>query len=354
MDKLKRDNDKEAIYLGKLNKKKRRSKKDPNGRFFICDVCSKGYLSKLALMNHIKFKHKNNLNINNINDIKNIKNKKRGRPKKIINIYLNHNSESYSYTIGEENNNNLFKEKYLIKDDFEEFNNNNKNILNNNNNKIDKNNIIKIIEEIFKENNNNNLFTKYNNNLNNYSFFNKILLYNNNNINNINNNINNNKTCDIIFIEYLFYIKNFYNEKFFKLILKIIILFRECINKYKNIEIENKNFLFNNNNINYINNNNKIEFTEIYDGEQIPEICNEFLTEFLPNYDEYFGINNFNNQNNENYHKIKMLIQNFCYWLYNNNYTSSKLINNNNNNNNNNLISNININNNSIIINKNK
>ena len=340
MDKLKRDNKKEAEYLVKMDKKKRRSKKDPNGRFFICDLCSKGYLSKLALMNHTKFKHKN---INNINDNKNNKNKKRGRPKKIINIYLNNNNEN--------NNNNLFNEKYLNKNDFEEFNNNNNNkniILNNNNNKIDKNNIIKIIEEIFKENINNNLFIKYNNNLNNYSFFNKILLYNNNNNNNINNNNNNNnKTCDIIFIEYLFYIKNFYNEKFFKLILKIIILFRECINKYKNIEIENKNFLFNNNNINYINNNNLIEFTEIYDGEQIPEICNEFLTEFLPNYDEYFGINNYNN---ENYNKIKKLVENFCFWLYDNNYTSSKLINNNNNNNNN-LITKININN---ILNKNK
>ena len=340
MDKLKRDNNKNVLYLEKLNKKKRRSKKDPNGRFFICDLCSKGYLSKLALMNHIKCKHKNN--INNINENKNIKNKKRGRPKKLINIYLNNNSESFSF----DDENNLFNEKYL------ENNNNNNNIDNIlNNNKIDKNNIIKIIEEIFKENNNN-LFIKYNNNLNNYSFFNKILLYNNNNDNN-NNNENNNKTCDNIFIEYLFYIKNFYNEKFFKLILKIIILFRECINKYKNIEIENKNFLFNNNNNNnnncINNNNNNNEFTEIYDGEQIPEICNEFLTEFLPNYDEYFGINNYNNKNNENYNKIKKLVENFCFWLYDNNYTSSKLINNNNNNNN--LITNININN---ILNKNK
>ena len=41
MDKLKRDNNKNVLYLEKLNKKKRRSKKDPNGRFFICDLCSK-------------------------------------------------------------------------------------------------------------------------------------------------------------------------------------------------------------------------------------------------------------------------------------------------------------------------
>ena len=84
-------------------------------------------------MNHIKCKHKNN--INNINENKNIKNKKRGRPKKLINIYLNNNSESFSF----DDENNLFNEKYL-----ENINNNNiDNILNNN--KIDKNNIIKII-----------------------------------------------------------------------------------------------------------------------------------------------------------------------------------------------------------------
>ena len=39
-------------------KRKRRGKKDLEGRQFICDYCKKAYLSKPALNSHLNSKHK--------------------------------------------------------------------------------------------------------------------------------------------------------------------------------------------------------------------------------------------------------------------------------------------------------
>ena len=58
----------------------------------------------------------------------------------------------------------------------------------------------------------------------------------------------------------------------------------------------------------------------IYDGEQIPEICNEFLTEFLTSAN-FFGMNTPEYKN-----EFRTIIQHFCFWLYENNFTSAKLI----------------------------
>ena len=97
--------------------------------------------------------------------------------------------------------------------------------------------------------------------------------------------------------------------------LTVILLLRECINKYRNIELEDKlEIIGEKNNVKLAN------FTEVCEGEQIPEILNEFITEFLPSF-KFFGLNFLNNCS-----EIKSLIQHFCFWLYENNYTSSKLI----------------------------
>jgi hypothetical protein len=105
------------------------------------------------------------------------------------------------------------------------------------------------------------------------------------------------------------------NKNYFIFSLSIILLLRECINKYKNIELVDKlEIIGEQNNIKLPN------FTEVSEGEQIPEICNEFLTEFLPSY-KYFGLDFLNN-----FSEVKNLVQHFCFWLYENNFTSSKLI----------------------------
>ena len=58
-------------------KRHRRSKNDPIGRKYICDLCSKSYLSAPALSSHRKTKH-----------FQNEEKKGRGRPRKYVsNIY---------------------------------------------------------------------------------------------------------------------------------------------------------------------------------------------------------------------------------------------------------------------------
>ena len=47
-------------------KRKRRGKKDLEGRQFICEYCKKAYLSKPALNSHLNSKHKEELIKNNI------------------------------------------------------------------------------------------------------------------------------------------------------------------------------------------------------------------------------------------------------------------------------------------------
>ena len=56
-------------------KRHRRAKNDPVGRKYICDICSKSYLSAPALSSHRKTKH-----------FQNEEKKGRGRPRKYVNI----------------------------------------------------------------------------------------------------------------------------------------------------------------------------------------------------------------------------------------------------------------------------
>lgn len=58
-------------------KRHRRSKNDPVGRKYICDICSKSYLSAPALSSHRKTKH-----------FQNEEKKGRGRPRKYVSILL--------------------------------------------------------------------------------------------------------------------------------------------------------------------------------------------------------------------------------------------------------------------------
>lgn len=127
------------------------------------------------------------------------------------------------------------------------------------------------------------------------------------------NKLNTFTTCDEIFLKYLYDVCNKTNKEYFLFIFKFVILFRECINKYKNIELENSKEILHENLPEHIK-----EFTQIYDAEQTPELCNEFISEYLLSKD-YFGFRP------EFITEFIEITQHFCYWLYENNYTSSKL-----------------------------
>ena len=110
------------------------------------------------------------------------------------------------------------------------------------------------------------------------------------------------RTCDEVFYEYLLIFKSKTNQKFFSLMLKFILLFRECYNLSKNKENRVKKCVTNN-----------------ISPEGLPDLCNEFYGEFLePN--NFFGITD-NQEKNE----IIEIIQHFCIWLFKNEYTKSKL-----------------------------
>lgn len=128
-----------------------------------------------------------------------------------------------------------------------------------------------------------------------------------------NNQAQKNICCDKIFYEYLKSITKYANQKYFLFVFKFIIIFRECINTYKNIELENSILVLKENIPLEIK-----EFTQYYDAEQAPELCNEFISEYLQSCD-YFGLDK--NEITE----VIDIIQHFCYWMYENNYTSSRL-----------------------------
>ena len=111
------------------------------------------------------------------------------------------------------------------------------------------------------------------------------------------------KSCDDVFYEYLHIFKEKTNEKYFSLLVKFIILFRECYNKSKNDNI---------------NGAEKKTFTEHIFPEELPDMCNEFYCEFMES-------NNFFGLNEDDKKEMIEIILHFCEWLFKNEYTKSKL-----------------------------
>jgi hypothetical protein len=295
-------------------KRKRRSKNDPNGRMFKCE-CSKAYLSALALSNHIKAKHpsdnkniteesfmKNwNLygNFNKFNKTNFIHNdefqRKRGRPKKKYDI-MNEDPEINYHTFFQKESrkkkeNETIDIKTILDEVFSEIYEKKKE-----RRRINKDCPEHIYEKIddhiffnfIKKRGIVTPFTPYEKN-------NQIL------------------TSDEIFCKYFDEISPLTNKEFFIFILKFIVIFRDCINKYKNIELENSICILGESVPEHIT-----EFTQYYDAEQIPELCNEFLTDYLS--EEYYQLKS------DHLTDFIEIIQHFCHWLYENNYSSSRLI----------------------------
>ena len=119
----------------------------------------------------------------------------------------------------------------------------------------------------------------------------------------ISNKPKNEKTCDEVFYEYLYSFKKKTNQKFFSLLTKFVLLFRECYDVSKNKETKEEA---------------KKAVTDSIPPEGLPDLCNEFYGEFMdPN--NFFGIE----ENDKN--EIIEIIQHFCIWLFKNEYTKSKL-----------------------------
>jgi len=114
-------------------------------------------------------------------------------------------------------------------------------------------------------------------------------------------------TCDEILYEYLKECSERANKEYFRFSFKFILLFRECINKFKQEEAPKTE------------NGPQKTFTETQSAEQAPDLCNEFITEFMENAD-FFGLN----LDRERLELIEV-IQHFCHWLFDKNYTTSRL-----------------------------
>lgn len=326
-------------------KRKRRSKNDQEGRMFKCD-CGRAYLSALALSNHKKSKH------SNINDLLEISIKPsqhftqgtstlNNNPESIISpqfSYLNNSTSTHNNFNTHNNHLTHFPQFiYTENQDSPDFENNKKKrgrpkknydyklsnfpefhykIFFDNEFRRKKENEGKIvikdyIDKVFTD-----IFVNFKDKciLDIKSPTDHPLLYMLNQMfDSESNNNSNTISCDQIFIKYLEGISTQTNRDYFLFAFKFVILFRECINKYKNIELENSIILLNEQVPKHVK-----EFTQFYDAEQVPELCNEFLTEFLE-VANFFGLR-------DNYvNEFIDIIQHFCFWLYQNNFTASRL-----------------------------
>jgi len=94
------------------------------------------------------------------------------------------------------------------------------------------------------------------------------------------------------------------NKNYFWFLLKFIVLFREFINQKKKETVRKE-----------LETENKKEYTQIFNAENIPDICNDFYIEFMEP-KNFFGLN----QN-----ELIEVIQHYCFWLYSNKYTQAHL-----------------------------
>ena len=117
--------------------------------------------------------------------------------------------------------------------------------------------------------------------------------------------VDENSNCDVIFYYYIFKVSRYARPEVFIRVLQFVILYREFVNYIYRDRVKTKLF-----------ETQQYEYTEVFNPEDIPDISNEFITEFLDVDNELFDY-----QRDE----ALDLTQNFCQWLYDNNYTCSKL-----------------------------
>ena len=259
------------IYIFKFNlfiniERHRRSKHEQQGRVFACN-CGKAFLSKPALNNHIKTKHPEMLDGQ--------PKRGRGRPRKYPpKTVLDFESTKYD---------NFFNTPERKSEEGKTLN---IPVL-----------VQNVFDFIYKGNYRDKLFSQPIN-------YQDIPILNNLILDKpINEKPKNEITCDDAFYEYLHIFKDKTNDKYFSLVLKFIILFRECYDNHKNKD----------------NGEQKEAVTNKKTPEELPDLCNEFYGEFMePN--NFFDINDQDERN-----EIIEIIQHFCIWLFKKEYTKSKL-----------------------------
>lgn len=108
--------------------------------------------------------------------------------------------------------------------------------------------------------------------------------------------------CDEVFAEYLVKAAKFIKPEYAIKLIKFVLLFRENLNSL---------------NRNKPNVNENENYSQIYNAEDAPDNSNEFVTDFLETTEE--SLFEFSKE------EAVELTQNFCQWMYDNNYTCSKL-----------------------------
>ena len=298
-------NTKEEIKEGQPQekvKRHRRGKNEINDRKYICPDCDKCYLSGPALTTHRKTKH----GYGNEGE----KSKRRGRPKKEgateegqnalnkFNNFFNHENRK--------KNNNILQVDKENKESEEE-------------KEVELSKIKDILTKIFNQCKEQ-LFKEIEN-IDKYSFYNLIIenwekakealfpedekfCYNaqfrkGDTLSKLNS-----YNLDQLFFIYLKEFSKKVNDDYLWFMFKFVVLFRECINLKNEGAVTPE-----------IKTEKRQVYTQIFNAEKVPEICNYFFLDFLQPYDN-FGLNK---------EELIELIQNFCYWLYINKYAQSHL-----------------------------
>ena len=120
------------------------------------------------------------------------------------------------------------------------------------------------------------------------------------------------KKCDEIFAEYLNYVSKNVKKSYYKQVVKFVLLYREYFNETGKKIAQKKEGLPDI----ITDQKEELEFDYclISDATYAPEICNDFITEFLdhikPNFIELNPIE---------------ITQNLCHWLFMNEYTCSRI-----------------------------
>ena len=251
---------------GKKPPRKRVKKEESGQRNFKCEICQKEYLSHPALYTHYKKKHN-----------KKIKTEKpKGRPKnnsekdnklydpKKPDFFLHEKRKGKTPT---ENINNIAKRAFII-------------IYEENKEKVMK---IKKEEKM-----------KIYNNIEEHPFLGRFI-----NEAHIDEFIDKNDIIDNVLILYLNHIAKICNENYYEKLIVFITLFREYINIFHKTS------------------NNK-EYTTIKNAQDVPDMCNEFINEFL-----------FPDENKINFGLEKQevidLTTNLCSWMYTHDFTDLKI-----------------------------
>jgi len=248
---------------GEKKRSKRRSKNDNEGRSYTCNMCGKSYLSYPALYTHIKTKH---------NTTGQASTRGRGRPKKdtgdINSIKLLYNPSNFDF----------FKHPDRIGE---------------------TTNLYECMEAVFRD--------VYQNHEKNFEKFKK---YNSRKEHNFYNKVielsqsprpldGENSKCDEVFAEYVVKVSKVCGRDFFVKVLKFVTIFRECLNilnRGKTVGSE--------------------DYSEVNTAEDAPDISNDFVTDFLEKYPDLFDFTK---------EDAIDMTQNFCQWMYDNNYTCSRL-----------------------------